>query len=194
MQGDEPVVAAARRPSSSHGACGAGRVDVREQRVDHRVADEMDASSRSIPSAARFSSAFSRVDEQDVLEMVGQHAVVLLGHRAVAAAQARLEMRDRDVELDRRERAGERRVHVAGDDDEVRPSRSSSTCSTPTSAFAVCSACVPEPTPRNTSGVGRPSWSRKTSDIVGVVVLARVDERHLELPPPGARGGRAPPS
>ncbi len=44
-------------------------------------------------------------------------------------------------------------------------SRSISTRSTPTSAFAVCSPCVPGPTPRNSSGRGIPSSRKKTSDI-----------------------------
>ena len=57
--------------------------------------------------------------QQDVREVVRQLAVVLLRHRLVEAAQSRLEMGDRDVELDGGERGGERRVDVARDDDEV---------------------------------------------------------------------------
>ena len=37
--------------------------------------------------------------------------------------------------------------------------------SMPTSTSAVCEACVPEPTPRFTSGFGSPSWTKNTSDI-----------------------------
>ena len=44
-------------------------------------------------------------------------------------------------------------------------SRSSRTRSTPTRTLAVCSACVPEPTARNSSGRGIPSSRKKTSDI-----------------------------
>ena len=37
--------------------------------------------------------------------------------------------------------------------------------SMPTSTSAVCVACVPDPTPRLTSGLGSPSWTKNTSDI-----------------------------
>ena len=37
-------------------------------------------------------------------------------------------------------------------------------CSRPVMAAAVCWAWLPEPTPRLTSGSGRPSWTKNTSD------------------------------
>ena len=83
-------------------------------------------------------------------------------------------------ELHGGERAGERRVHVAGDDDEVGRC-STSTCSIPTSARAVCSACVPEPTPRKTSGCGQAELAEEDVRHLRVVVLAGVDERDLGL-------------
>ena len=57
-----------------------------EQRVDHRVPDEVhrlggDSLARQV--LARLGG----VREEDVAEMVGQLAVVLLGHGAVEAAQ-----------------------------------------------------------------------------------------------------------
>ena len=76
--------------------------------------------SPAIPSVREVLDRLLLVDEQQARDVIGEHAVVLLGHRAVAAAQARLEVRDRDLELHRRERSRERRVHVAGDDDERR--------------------------------------------------------------------------
>ena len=51
--------------------------------------------------------------------MVGQPPVQLLGHRRVEAAQSGLDVGDRDRELCGRECCGDRRVDVAGDDDEV---------------------------------------------------------------------------
>src|SRR5688500_6739782 len=42
--------------------------------------------------------------------------------------------------------------------------------------FAVCSACVPEPTRRLISGCGMPSCSKKPPDISFVVVLAGMDQ------------------
>jgi hypothetical protein len=52
-------------------------------------------------------------------ELVGDDAVDLLGHRAVKRAQTRLQMGDRDAELDGHERRGERRVDIAGHDHEI---------------------------------------------------------------------------
>ena len=38
-------------------------------------------------------------------------------------------------------------------------------CSIPVMTSAVCRAWLPDPTPRFTSGRGRPSWTKNTSDI-----------------------------
>ena len=61
-----------------------------------------------------------RVDEQELRDLVGQKAVQLLGHGAVEATKPRLDVADRDAALGRREGGGERRVHVSGDEDDVR--------------------------------------------------------------------------
>ncbi len=58
------------------------------------------------------------MDEQVIAELVGDDPVDLLGHRAVEAPQAGLDVRDRDAELDRDERRGERGVDVARNDHE----------------------------------------------------------------------------
>src|SRR5215213_2827003 len=52
--------------------------------------------------------------EQDVAQVVGEHAVVLLGHCTVEAPQARFDVRDRDPELHGGERRCQRGVDVAG--------------------------------------------------------------------------------
>jgi hypothetical protein len=57
--------------------------------------------------------------EQQVRELVGEQAVELFGHGAVAAAQAGLHVRHGDVQLGRAERGGEGGVDVADDDHEV---------------------------------------------------------------------------
>ena len=75
----------------------------------------------------------------------------------------RLDVGDADSELGGRERAGERRVHVAAHDDElgalfehalegdeVKP---------------VCSPCEPDPIPRKRSGRGKPRSSRISVDM-----------------------------
>ena len=117
VERDEAVVAGPQ-PQLLPGRRGAGGLDVREHRVDHRVPDEV--RQREVdPLALEVVERALGVDEQDAADVVGDEPVVLLGHRPVVAPQAGLEMGDRDVELHRRERAGERRVDVAGDDDEV---------------------------------------------------------------------------
>ena len=97
--------------------------------------------------------------------MVGELAVVLLRHRRVEAAEPRLEVRDRNAELRRGERAGERRVDVAR--------RRRRAVGSPLEEHLLDAderargllAVRPEPTPRKTSGSGSPSSLRKTSDI-----------------------------
>jgi hypothetical protein len=61
------------------------------------------------------------VREEERRDVVGEAAVVLLWHRPVEAPQARLEVADRDLQLHCRERGCERRVDVAGDEDEIGP-------------------------------------------------------------------------
>ena len=53
-------------------------------------------------------------------DVVGEDAVGLLRQVAVVAAEAGLDVGDGDAELRRGERAGQRRVGVAVDEDEVR--------------------------------------------------------------------------
>ena len=55
------------------------------------------------------------------IEVVGEHAVELLRHRAVEGPHPCLDVRDRDPGLGGRERARERRVRVAVDEHERRP-------------------------------------------------------------------------
>lgn len=51
--------------------------------------------------------------------MIGDHAVVLLGHGPVTAPQAGLEVSEREAGLDRRHRGGHRRVHVPRNEHEI---------------------------------------------------------------------------
>ena len=119
VQRDEAVTARFEPMDAPRLVCARG-IDVLEQRVDHRVADEMHEASVD-PFGGKVVDGARGMCEQDRAEVVGEPAVVLLRHRRIEAAQPGLEVRDRDVELDRGERAGERRVHVAGDDDEGGP-------------------------------------------------------------------------
>ena len=89
---------------------------VRQERVDHHVADEMGA--RRIDALARevvMSRALGRVEQ--IRDLVGQHPVDLLRHRAVETSQPRLHVRHRHALLHRDQRAGERRIDVADDED-----------------------------------------------------------------------------
>jgi hypothetical protein len=117
VQGDEDV-AALLEPVLAPGGEPARALDVREQRVDHRVADERD---QLVGDALgpQVLVPVLRVRQEERGQVVGHAPVVLLRHRPVEAAQPRLEVADRDLELRRRERAGERRVHVARHDHEV---------------------------------------------------------------------------
>ena len=88
-----------------------------------------------------------RVGEEQIGELVGDDAVDLLGHRAVEAAQPRLEVGDRDPELGGDERRGERRVHVAGNDHEVRALASRHGLEPLHHARRLLARGVPDPTP-----------------------------------------------
>ena len=90
-------------------------VDLEEQVVDHHVSDVVDgrlvlAFAEQVLDAGRFGR------EEHVRDGVGHEAVDLLGHRAVAAAQAGLDVRDGQLCLLRDDGAGERGVHVADDE------------------------------------------------------------------------------
>ena len=59
--------------------------------------------------------------EQQVRQVIGDDAIDLLRHPAIEAAQPGLDVRERDVELGRRQRRGQRRVGVAVDEHGVGP-------------------------------------------------------------------------
>src|SRR5581483_10772011 len=118
VQRDERVLAFGE-PVGAPRLARARDAEMREQRVDHRVADAMNACLVD-PLAREIRVRARRVRQQERAQVVREQPVVLLRHRRVEAAEARLDVRDRDVELRRGEGAGERRVDVAGDDDERR--------------------------------------------------------------------------
>ncbi len=59
------------------------------------------------------------VDEEELRERVGHHPIDLLRHRAVEAAEPRLDVADRDLKLGGNQGSGEGRVHVARDKQHV---------------------------------------------------------------------------
>ena len=88
-------------------------------RVQHDVADEAGACREAL--VRQVAHRFGRGRKQEVGKMVGCEAVRLLGHPPVEAPEAGLDVCDRQVELDGRQRRGERRVGVAVGQHHVRP-------------------------------------------------------------------------
>jgi hypothetical protein len=111
--------------------------------------------------------------------VVGEHPVVLLRHRRVVAAQPRLEVRYRDLELHRRERAGERRVDVAGDDDERRLALQQHLLDADESARGLLGVCAGADTEEDI-GSRQTELVEKDRRHLGVVVLPGVYEHELE--------------
>ena len=99
-------------------ACAQRAGQEREQRVDHRVADDRDASRVDALRRQVLGAIVART-QQEVGEPIGENAVDLLGHRPVTRSKPRLEVHHRDPELGGREGGGEGRVDVAGDQDGV---------------------------------------------------------------------------
>ena len=117
MQRDEHVLALGHAgllpgPSRAGGGLEAA------QRVDHRVAHEVHPL-RIDAFGCEVLLCLGAVGEEQIREPVGQNAVHFLGHRPIEGAQAGLDMRHRQRELGRGQRAGERRVDVTADADEV---------------------------------------------------------------------------
>lgn len=91
-----------------------------QQRIDHHIADEGDACSvHAFALQVGRRAALGRI--QPVGDLVGEHAVDLFRHPPVIAAQPGLDVHDRHALLHRHQRAGERRIDVADDDDAARP-------------------------------------------------------------------------
>ena len=92
-----------------------------QARVVHDVADLVDALGPAL--AAEVGDRAVGGAEEDGRDRVDDDAVHLLRHRPVERPEPGLDVRDRDVELHGRERARERRVGVAEDDDALGPLR-----------------------------------------------------------------------
>ena len=177
VERDEPVLAGLHSELFPR-LLGARRVDVREDGVDHRVADEVrqlevDPLPREVVERAL------GMDEEDAAQVVGEQPVVLLGHPVVVAAQAGFEVGDRDVELDRGERAGERRVHVAGDDDHVRAPLEQHLLDADERLRGLLAVRAGADAEEHV-GLGQAELAEEDVGHLRVVVLAGVDERDLD--------------
>ena len=92
-----------------------------KRRVGHHVADDERPSRDSFGGERRDRALVGA--EQERREAVDLDPRPLLRHREVAAAEARLDVREGDPDGGRRARSGERGVRVAEDDDGVGPLR-----------------------------------------------------------------------
>ena len=93
------------------------RVAYAETHVCHHVTDEAGPGGEALPS--QVTEGILRRGEQQVGGVVGEDAVVLLGHRPVERAQARLEVGEREPQLDRGEGGRDGGVGVAVDEHPV---------------------------------------------------------------------------
>ena len=151
---------------------------MREDGVDHRVADEVrqfevDAFAREVAERAL------GVDEEDAAQVVGEHTVVLFRHPVVVAAQAGFEVRDRDLQLHRGKRPCERRVDVAGDDDHVGTSLEQHLLD-PDESLRGLLAVRAGADAEEDVGLGQAELAEEDVGHLRVVVLAGVNERDLD--------------
>jgi hypothetical protein len=110
MQGHQQVSARGQSEPRGLGHIANGLLD-RHEAVDHRVADEVHA--RFVdPLGAEVVDCVLAVDEQQLGELICEHPVDFLGHLAIEAAQARLDVSNWNLELGRHQRCCECRVDV----------------------------------------------------------------------------------
>ena len=143
------------------------------------------------PSRQQVVARLRRVDEEELRELVGDDPVDLLRHRPVERAQAGFDVPDRDEELRSGQGGGHRRVHVAGDEDDVGLGLQQDRLE----ALHDRSGLLRVRARPDAERVVRLPHAELLEEDLGhlsVVVLARVDEDVLELvaPPTELRGDR----
>ncbi len=95
--------------------CRHGSLQVPQERIDHHVADEVDAPVLDpLPEKVLAGASLGR--EQQIRKPIGQDPVDLLGHAVVEAAEARLDVNHGHPLLGRHQRAGDRGIDVADDE------------------------------------------------------------------------------
>ena len=117
----------------------------------------------AIPSRRRLAIAARLGHEQQVGDRVGHEPVDLLRHRPVEAAEAGLDVRHRDPQLHRRQRAGDGRVDVAEHDRRVGPA---SPAGAPRSARG-CARSARRATPSPPRGARRAAGSELLEEHLG---------------------------
>src|SRR5436309_733787 len=92
----------------------------RQQRVDHDIADEMDLRGRdALPK--KVDPGVFLGDEEQIRDGVREQAVDFFRHRPVEAAEPRLDVDEREAELDGGDGGGQGGVHVADAEYECGP-------------------------------------------------------------------------
>jgi hypothetical protein len=186
MQGDERELAGLD-PEPGGRPGGAEAVLESNKRVDHRVADEVHPGLGD-PLGPQVYDRLIGMQEEQLGELVGDDPVDLLGHGAVEAAQAGLDVGDRDAHLDRGQHRRQGRVDVARDEDEV-------------GLLGLQHRLQPLHRPRRLRCMGprahlqhvvrgrHPELLEEDLRHQPVVVLAGVDDRVAALGQAGAQGG-----
>ena len=113
-------VGARRQAESADQLRPSGVGSVAQQRIDHDVPHEEDLL-RSHALASEMIVRFQAGGEAEIGDRVGEDAIDLLGHEAVAAAQARLDVGDGDRQLGGGQRARQGRIHVAHHHQQIGP-------------------------------------------------------------------------
>ncbi len=111
MRRHEQVLAATHTMRGERALVGARRGLAAKRDVDHHVADDVHIAGDRL--GAQVCRGRVGGAQQQRREVVGEHAVELLGHAPVERAHAGLDVHDRRGGLRCSERAGERRVGVA---------------------------------------------------------------------------------
>src|SRR6266446_177007 len=97
-------------------------IEARTNRIDHDIADELD----SLGTEAFLDEVVDAPtfrDKEEVGQAVGDETIDLLRHCPVEAAQARLDMRDGNIELGGHQGGSHGGVDIAHDEDEIGPAR-----------------------------------------------------------------------
>ncbi len=122
VQRQQTVVTGLDRQRLEGRGC-AGPLPIPEQGIDHHVADEVDPVAGD-PFPREVLVGRGLRGEQEIGHRVRQHAVDLLRHGPIEAAEPRLHVRQPETELVRGEGSGQSGVHVAHHEDEIGPSGS----------------------------------------------------------------------
>ena len=146
----------------------------------------------SIPSRSQVLRRLWAVREAPRREPVGQDTVQLFRHGLVEAAQSRLEVCDGDLQLRRGERSRERRVDIAGHEQDVGPLGEQDLLD-PLQGARGLGAVRARADTEHVVGLGHAERLDEDLGHLAVVVLARVHEhvpRLRKLLPQGMQHGR----